>query len=142
MTAIKASLDTRHLLLPILPDGTRAETTFPLDGLSGNYPGVLCSNLGVSPPRPRWSPRSDRIGHPHEARKGSRAHFAHGGASMNLDRDFAYPQVACDLFVHLAGRHQQHHLLFAWRKRVEPQLDLRDIVVHSPSLPIAFDCAL
>jgi hypothetical protein len=40
-------------------------------------------------------------------------HFPHDIAPVNLDRPLAYADLACDLLVHKAARHQCHDLAFA-----------------------------
>src|SRR5277367_3793214 len=101
MTAIKSSFDTLRPF-PGLPSGDR---TFRMrrgcqETIHECYAG-LSRLLGPY-----------HIGHADEIGQGPRAHFSHGRASMNFHRDLAYSQIAGDLLVHLAGCHQQHHLLF------------------------------
>ena len=81
----------------------------------------------------------ESIGHPNQLGIGSRAHFVHGRTSMNFDGNFADPEVAGDLLVHLAGRDEQHHFLLARRKRFEALFQLQIVVLDDPSLSIALD---
>ena len=81
----------------------------------------------------------ESVGHSYQLGIGSRAHFVHGRATMNFDGDFADPKITGHLLVHLAGRDEQHHFLFAWRKRAEAFFQLRIVVLDDPSLSIALD---
>src|ERR1700730_2039508 len=132
MTAIKSSLDTHRPFPDLAADGGAGDNNFCM-------PWERQGTIHECYTRPLWPLGLDHFGHPDEVGQGSRTHFAHGRTAMNFDRDLAYSQIAGYLLVHLAGRDQQHYLLFAGRQRFKPLVHLRNIVVSFPPLSIAFD---
>ena len=54
--------------------------------------------------------KPERLGHSHQIGQGSRGHFPHEVATVDLHGDLAHPDFSGDLLVHQPGGDQGHHL--------------------------------
>src|SRR5437588_2816911 len=81
----------------------------------------------------------ERFGHLHQIRQGSRMHFSHEVAAMDLHGNLAEAQFGRYLLVHEPGRHQPHHLPLARAQRLMEAFQSRFRLLLLAPEPVAVD---